>query len=128
MKLLLDTCVFLWLATEPSKLSQAATTALDDEQNELFLSDVSIWEITLKYKAGKLPLPDTPRRWIPSELLFHGIQSVSIVLDAMFLASELPGDHRDPFDRLIGAQAEVGAFRLVSPDDAFTTLGIDRLW
>ena len=86
------------------------------------------WTSVGHVKAGKLPLLDTPRRWIPSELLFHGIQSVSIVSDAMFLASELPGDHRDPFDRLIGAQAEVGAFRLVSPDDAFTTLGIDRLW
>lgn len=57
MRLLLDTCVFLWLATEPSRLTQKATVALDDEQNELFLSDASIWEITLKLKAGKLPLP-----------------------------------------------------------------------
>ena len=68
MRLLLDTCVFLWLTTEPSRLSQAATVALDDEQNELFLSDAGIWEITLKHKAGKLPLPDAPRRWIPDVL------------------------------------------------------------
>lgn len=79
MRLLLDTCVFLWLTTEPSKLSALAVTALDDEQNELFLSDTSMWEIALKYKSGKLPLPDAPREWIPSELSFHGIQSVSIV-------------------------------------------------
>jgi PIN domain nuclease of toxin-antitoxin system len=96
VRLLLDTCVFLWLATEPSKLSSAATIALDDELNELFLSDASIWEITLKHKAGKLPLPDVPRRWIPSELQFHGIQSVSIVAEAMFLACELPEVHRVP--------------------------------
>ena len=107
---------------------QAATVALDDEQNELFLSDASIWEITLKHKAGKLPLPDSPRRWIPDELQFHGIQSVPIVSEAIYLASELPGDHRDPFDRLIGAHSEFGSFKLVSPDDAFKTLGIDCLW
>lgn len=128
MRLLLDTCVFLWLATEPSRLSQAATNALDDEQNELFLSDVSIWEITLKHKAGKLPLPDAPRVWVPEELQFHGIQSVPIVSEAMFVAVELPGDHRDPFDRLIGAHAQLGGFQLVSPDDAFKTLGIDSVW
>lgn len=128
MKLLLDTCVFLWLATEPSKLSAASIAALDDEQNELFLSETSVWEIALKHKAGKLPLPDTPRQWIPCELAFHGIQTVSIVLEAIYLASELSGNHRDPFDRLIAAQAEVGQFQLVSPDDAFPTLGITVLW
>ena len=62
MRLLLDTCVFLWLATEPARLSRVAIAALDDEQNELFLSDASVWEIALKYQAGKLPLPDAPRR------------------------------------------------------------------
>ena len=128
MRLLLDTCVFLWLASEPSRLSSAATSALDDEQNELFLSDVSIWEITLKHKAGKLPLPDTPGRWVPDELQFHGIQSVPMISAAMFFAVELPGDHRDPFDRLIAAHAQLGGFQLVSPDDAFKTLGIDCLW
>ena len=56
MRLLLDTCTFLWLALEPSKISPAATLALDDEANELFLSDASVWEIALKHKAGKLPL------------------------------------------------------------------------
>jgi PIN domain nuclease of toxin-antitoxin system len=128
VRLLLDTCVFLWLATEPSRLSQTATNTLDDEQNELFLSDVSIWEITLKHKAGKLALPDAPRRWVPDELQFHGIQSVPILSEAMFVAGELPGDHRDPFDRLIAAHVQLGGFQLVSPDDAFKTLGIDLLW
>jgi PIN domain nuclease of toxin-antitoxin system len=107
---LLDTCVFLWLATEPSRLSQAATAAFDDDQNELFLSDASVWEITLKHQAGKLPLPDVPRLWVPAELQFHGIQSVPISSEAMFVATELPGDHRDPFDRLIAAQVQLGGF------------------
>lgn len=128
MRLLLDTCVFLWLATEPSKLSPAAKLALDDEANELFLSDASIWEISLKHKAGKLQLPDVPRQWIPAELHFHGIQSVSISQEIIYLACELPGEHRDPFDRLIAAQAEVGEFKLVSSDAAFQALGIAAFW
>ncbi len=128
MRLLLDTCTFLWLATEPSKLSPAATLALDDEANELFLSDASVWEIALKHKAGKLPLPDAARQWVSAELLFHGIQSVPISQEAVYLACELPGDHRDPFDRLIAAQAVAGGFKLVSPDEAFLTLGIATLW
>lgn len=128
MRLLLDTCVFLWLATEPSKLSPAATRALDDDQNELFLSDASIWEIALKHKAGKLPLPETPRQWIPAELVFRGIHSVAMTSEAMYLACDLPGDHRDPFDRLIAAQAMIGTFELVSPDAAFQSLGIITLW
>ena len=128
MRLLLDTCTFLWLATEPSRLSSAATLALDDEANELFLSDASVWEIALKHKAGKLPLPDAPRQWISAELLFHGVQSVPVFQEAMYRACELPGNHRDPFDRLIAAQTEAGGFKLVSPDEAFLTLGIVTLW
>ncbi len=128
MRLLLDTCVFLWLATEPSKLSPAATLALDDEANELFLSDASIWEIALKHRAGKLPLPDAPRQWIPAELRFHGVQTVSVTQEAIYRACELPGEHRDPFDRLIAAQAEVGEFKLVSSDEAFQALGIATFW
>ena len=128
MRLLLDTCVFLWLTTEPSKLSSAATIALDDEQNDLFLSDASQWENVLKYTAGKLPLPEVPRQWIPGELAFHGIHTATIVSEALYLSGELPGDHRDPFDRLIAAQAVVGGFQLVSPDDAYRSLGISSLW
>lgn len=128
MRLLLDTCTFLWLATEPTRLSLAATSAIESEQSELFLCHASVWEITLKHKSGKLPLPDLPRHWIPAELQFHAIESVPIHLDAMFLASELPGDHRDPFDRLIAARATLGSFKLVSPDPAFRTLGLECLW
>ena len=128
MRLLLDTCVFLWLATEPARLSRVAIAALDDEQNELFLSDASVWEIALKYQARKLPLPDAPRRWIPDEEQFHGIQSVPIIREALFLANELQSDHRDPFDRLIAAQTTLGSFQLVSPDPAFEKLGIRCVW
>jgi PIN domain nuclease of toxin-antitoxin system len=61
VNVLLDTCAFLWLAGQPSKLSPAAVAAIDDPSNEVFLSDATVWEIVLKYGAGKLPLPGPPR-------------------------------------------------------------------
>ena len=66
MRLLLDTCAFLWVAQQPALVSRAARDAIDDPANELFVSDVSVWEITMKHSAGKLPLPASPRRWIPA--------------------------------------------------------------
>ena len=65
VRFLLDTCTFLWHAQQPAMLSVAARDALNDSANELFVSDVSVWEVTLKHSAGKLPLPDEPRVWIP---------------------------------------------------------------
>jgi PIN domain nuclease of toxin-antitoxin system len=65
MRLLLDTCAFLWLAGQPMKLSAPAVAAINNAQNTLFLSDVSVWEIVLKHAAGKLPLPEPPRVWLP---------------------------------------------------------------
>ncbi len=128
MKLLLDTCAFLWLATEPARLSTAAAEAMDDEANERFLSDVTLWEISLKYFAGKLPLPETPRDWIPKQTAFFDLQPLAIDTEAIFRSGELPAVHRDPFDRLLAAQAIGGSFRFVTVDKAFDDLGVDRLW
>ena len=70
MKLLLDTCAFLWLAAQPRRLSPAATAAIDNPNNLLFLSDTSVWEIALKFAAGKLPLPKAPKIWVPQQVAF----------------------------------------------------------
>lgn len=128
MRLLLDTCAFLWLAAEPTRLSQAAADAIDDEANDRFLSDVTLWEIALKYFVGKLPLPEPPRAWIPKQIAFFDLQPVSIDAEAIFRSGELPDVHRDPFDRLLAAQAIGGLFRFVSVDKVFDDLGADRLW
>ena len=96
MRLLLDTCAFLWLAGQPAKLSAAATAAINDSQNELFLSDTSVWEIVLKHTAGKLPLPDPPRIWLPKQTIFFQIQPLRISPEAIFKTADLPLLHRDP--------------------------------
>jgi PIN domain nuclease of toxin-antitoxin system len=128
MDYLLDTCTFLWYAQQPSMLSAAAVTALNDPASELFVSDASLWEISLKHSAGKLPLPDAPRTWIPQKLAYHRLQSLSVTHDAIFRSGELPRVHADPFDRLIAAQALDSALTILSPDVPLSLLGAARIW
>lgn len=128
MNLLLDTCCFLWLAFESKKLSPVAAAMIDDTSNTLFLSDVSLWEITLKNTSGKLPLPMHPSDWLPSRRAFFGAQALPILESAIFLTSDLPLIHADPFDRLIVAQAILNNFTILSPDRPLSLLGANRLW
>ena len=128
MRLLLDTCAFIWLSREPSQLSQVACDAIRDVENNVYLSDASIWEIVLKYHAGKLSLPVPPRQWVAEHAPFFHIESLPIQTEALFVSGELPPVHRDPFDRLIAAHAEISGMTVVSPDPAFAKLGVDVLW
>jgi PIN domain nuclease of toxin-antitoxin system len=128
MRLLLDTCTFVWLAAEPQRLSPAARTALDSEANDLFLSHVSIWEMHMKHLAGKLTLPSQPRIWISGQLAARGITDWPIDLETIHRTSELPNHHKDPFDRLLLAQAHLHAFAIVTPDDAFEKYSSTIIW
>lgn len=128
MRLLLDTCAFLWLSREPDQLSQIASDAIRDDENNVYLCDISIWEIVLKYHAGKLPLAAPPRQWVAEHAPFFHIEALPIQTEAIFVSGELPLVHRDPFDRLIAAHAQVNGLTLVSPDHAFAKLGVAVLW
>ncbi len=128
MKIILDTCCFLWLAFDKDKLSQAATSIINDESNELFLSDVSLWEITLKNSAGKLPLPTHPSEWLRSRRKFFGARALPIHETAILLTTNLPLIHTDPFDRLIAAQAIENDLTILSPDKPLSLLGAKRIW
>jgi PIN domain nuclease of toxin-antitoxin system len=128
VNLLLDTCALLWLAADPDQLSLPARTALDDAANRLFLSDASVWEIVLKYQTGKLPMPEPPRTWIPKQAAFFDLQRQPIDLDSFFQSGELSGIHRDPFDRLLCAQAMAHGFTVLTPDLPFQRLGAATLW
>jgi PIN domain nuclease of toxin-antitoxin system len=128
VKYLLDTCAFLWVAQQPALVSPLATAVIDDPGNQLFVSDVSIWEITLKHSAGRLPLPATPRRWIPAKLSYHQLQPLSLDHDALYRSGELPRMHPDPFDRLLAAQAIEAGMTLLSPDTPLSLLGASRVW
>ena len=128
VRVLLDTCAFLWLALEPERLSKPARKLIDNPSNELFLSDVSVLEIVLKYTAGKLPLPKNPREWIPSRRAFFGLESLGIDETAIFRAGDLPLVHADPFDRLLAAHAIESGLTILSPDTPLSALGAARLW
>jgi PIN domain nuclease of toxin-antitoxin system len=128
VKLLLDTCTFLWLAQQPDKISRPAGDLINDPRNDLFLSEVSILEIVMKYSAGKLPLPENPRNWIPDKIQFHQLTSLPILREAVYRSGELPRCHADPFDRLLAAQAIENGLTLISPDAPFSDLGASRIW
>jgi PIN domain nuclease of toxin-antitoxin system len=128
VRFLLDTCALLWLAAQPIKLSQAATAAINDSENELFFSDTSVWEIVLKHAAGKLPLSEPPRIWIPKQVAFFRLQPLNISAEALFKSGELPLIHNDPFDRLLAAQALLHGLKFISPDPPFRAFGVDCLW
>ena len=128
VRYLLDTCTFLWLALPQGKLSARVTTIINDPTNELFLSDISAWEITLKHTAGKLPLPDLPRRWLPSRAAFFRLTPLPLTQDAIFRSGELPKSHMDPFDRLLAAQTLEAQMTILSPDTPISQLGASRIW
>jgi PIN domain nuclease of toxin-antitoxin system len=128
VNLLLDSCTLIWLASEPGRLSAAATAAINDPVSVLHVSHASLWEITLKHSAGKLSLPDTPRLWWAEQVRRWGLLELHLSAESLFRGSELPPHHKDPFDRVILAQAEMGGMQVVSPDGAFPAYGIPLLW
>jgi PIN domain nuclease of toxin-antitoxin system len=128
MRLLLDTCSFIWLAAEPNRLSEKARHLLSDANHELFLSHASAWEIHMKHQTGKLRLPQKPRTWIAQQLVARGVSDLPIDLETIHQTSDLPAYHKDPFDRLIIAQAIVHDFRLLTPDPVFRRYRIAPIW
>ena len=128
MRLLLDTCTFLWLAQQPEKISLHAGDLINDLNNALLLSEVSVLEIVMKHSAGKLPLPNHPRNWISEKIRFHQLESLPIVPEVIYRSGELPRCHGDPFDRLLAAQAIEGGLTLLSPDIPLSALGASRCW
>jgi PIN domain nuclease of toxin-antitoxin system len=128
VKCLLDTCTFLWLAQQPSQISAAAAAAIDDPANDLGVSEVSLLEVVLKHAAGRLPLPDAPRVWIPERLEFHQLQLLSLTPEVIYRCGELPKAHPDPFDRLLAAHAIEAGMIVISPDRFLSVLGASRVW
>lgn len=128
MNLLLDTHVLIWLALNPEKLSQQATTLLIDETNLWFLSIVSVWELQIKRQLGKLTLNVPLPELIAEQQQTNRLQLLAIRLNHIFMLENLPQFHRDPFDRLIIAQAITEQMLLVSIDTVFDQYPVQRLW
>jgi len=128
MNLLLDTHVFLWLNDTPEKLSSAALAACQDENNTLFLSLVSAWEIQIKQQLGKLELSENLQTLISTQQQQNGLQLLPIELAHIEELANLPSSHRDPFDRMIAAQALSMDIPILSPDSKLDLFGVRRIW
>ena len=114
MRLLLDTSAFLWIIIDSPELSTRAREAFVDPENEVYLSSVSAWEIVVKYVLGRLPLPDSPKRFVPSQRDQHGIKALPLDEDSALQLARLPMLHKDPFDRMLVCQALEHALTLVT--------------
>jgi PIN domain nuclease of toxin-antitoxin system len=112
---LLDTHVFLWLHTEPERLGERLAL-LEDPLNELLVSAASSWEIAIKHANGRLPLPEPPERYVPSRLRRMGAVALAIEHRHALAAADLPNLHRDPFDRMLVAQAGLLGVPIVTAD------------
>lgn len=116
MNLLLDTHVWLWTLEAPEKISPTALEALSNTENALYLSAASSWEIAIKYKLGKLPLPEPPAQFIPPRITRDGIIPLSVDYHHSLLVATLPDHHSDPFDRILICQAIAENLILVTHD------------
>ena len=128
MRLLLDTHAFLWFFIGNSALSTTARALIEDESNDKFFSIASLWEIAIKASVGKLTPSKSFDEIFPDELANNGIVLIGITTAHVALITTLPCHHRDPFDRLLIAQAMVEHMEVVSADAAFDDYAVARLW
>jgi PIN domain nuclease of toxin-antitoxin system len=117
--LLLDTHVWLWLQTEPTRINPQVLAMLEDLTNELVLSSASSWEIAVKYGLGKLPLPELPAEYMPDRMRRSGVVPLAVTHSHALRVAELPPHHRDPFDRMLVAQAQLDDLEIVTADPVF---------
>jgi len=125
---LLDTCAFIWLCAEPHRLSDAAMQILGLQENVIHLSHVSHLEISLKWAAGKIKLPQPPRTWISQQVRAWHIKRVPLTLDEIYRSVELPRHHRDPFDRLLVSSAVSRNMTILTPDVAVQKYDVAWRW
>jgi len=116
MKFLLDTHIFLWWILEDPKLSRFAGDVIADSDNELYLSSASTWEMIIKSAIGKLSLPASPEMFIRNQLYLNEITPLYITIEHTFALATLPMIHKDPFDRMLIAQAIYEDLTLVTDD------------
>jgi PIN domain nuclease of toxin-antitoxin system len=128
MKVLVDTCAFLWIASDSPRLSKTAAAIFLDRNNERYLSAASAWEIGIKHAVGRLPLPARPDLFVPKVREASGILSLDIDEESALHAGKLPGLHADPFDRILVAQAIVHGMTILTPDPEIEQYAVRVLW
>lgn len=128
MRILLDTHVLLWWLLDDKIVSPAARAAIADDANDTLVSAASAWEIAIKYKTGKLPTVAPLMAHLENAILDEGFSGLAVTLRHGELAGNLPLHHKDPFDRMLIAQALAERLTLVSNERLFDRYGVARLW
>jgi PIN domain nuclease of toxin-antitoxin system len=128
MKFLLDTNVFLWGLAEEHKLNSSAQEILESSLSELYFSAAGSWEIAIKFALGSLPLPKPPSEYIPYALRVWAVRALEITHEHALCAGELPIHHRDPFDRMLIAQAISEQMTLLTTDRVLQKYKVDLIF
>lgn len=128
MRLLLDTHAFLWWLAGNERLPMTGRQAIDDAGNDVIVSAVSAWEITIKHRIGKLPEASAVAQDVAGAIASQGFEALPITVDDAERAGRLPGLHRDPFDRMLIAQAIARDMTIISIDGRFDQYGVSRIW
>ena len=125
MKLLLDTHCWLWLQVSPERLQPANLAILEDSGTQLLFSAASSWEIAIKVALGRLKLPAPPTEYVPSRMASSGVTGLPVEHAHALRVAELPHHHRDPFDRLLIAQAMVEGVPILTADPQFAAYDVE---
>lgn len=128
MRLLLDTQSWLWLQVSPDRLNQQAIAVASNPAVDLLLSAASSWEIAIKYALGKLPLPSAPAEYVPDRMRISGVAALPVTHSHALHVGQLPHHHRDPFDRLLIAQAQLDGLTVLTSDKVFEKYDVPVLW
>ena len=128
MRLLLDTHAFLWWIEGAPALGKRAKTAVSSPDNDVFLSIASCWELAIKLSLGKLQLAQRLDRFLPEQLSANGFSVLPVEVKHVSRVATLPFHHRDPFDRLLAAQALEEELAIVSADRVFRNYGVRVVW
>jgi PIN domain nuclease of toxin-antitoxin system len=128
VNVLIDTHTFIWFDAEPAKLSARAAQLLADPSNRVLLSVVSIWELVIKTQLGKLTLRDSVRTIVEDQVTRNAIEILDIRAEHVYAVGTLPSAHKDPFDRLLAAQAIVEGASLVTADAVFANYPVTVEW
>jgi PIN domain nuclease of toxin-antitoxin system len=128
VRAILDTHVFLWWVLDVPRLSADARSILQDGTNELLFSTASAYELTIKAQSGRLTLPEPADSYVPSRLAANAFESLSIELTHALRAGSLPTIHRDPFDRMLVAQAQIEGLPILTADPAISRYDVETIW
>jgi PIN domain nuclease of toxin-antitoxin system len=128
LRVLLDTHCWLWMVGDPDRLAEPSRRLLRDPANDLFLSAASAWEIAIKAATGKLRLPQAPAALVAKWMAEDRLGALPILVAHALRAGELPPHHRDPFDRLLIAQAQIEGMTVLTADRVFARYEVPIHW